>query len=76
MNAKDLIGWAIGPAAGIAAAAVLVGGLKFIPTWAVYTVVGLVSVWLFFKALDWWKNRPSSGAEEESEPVREPADVA
>jgi hypothetical protein len=76
MNPKDLIGWAIGPVAGIAIAAVLVGGLTFILTWAVYTIVGAVSLWLVLKAVDWWRNRPSSVDEVEPENVREPADVA
>lgn len=46
MNPKTLPSLAIGPAIGIAAAAVLSGVLTFIPTWAAYVIVTVVALWV------------------------------
>lgn len=60
---KNPVNWAIGPVAGIAVAAVLVGVAKFVPTWAVYLIVVIVAFWVVATLIDQVKHgKPKANA--------------
>jgi len=57
---KNPANWAIAPVVGPLAAAVLVGGLTFIPTWAVLVIVVVVTLWVVAYSVDQSKRRQAA----------------
>jgi len=54
---KNPANWVIAPVVGPLAAAVLVSGLTFIPTWVVCVVVAVVALWVVAYSVDQAKHR-------------------
>lgn len=59
---KNPANWAIAPVVGPLAAAVLVSGMPFVPTWAVLVIVAVVALWVVAYSVDQSKRRKAVDA--------------